>query len=177
MSNFEPRRRVGGADTISGILPAAALPIGLALMISDRDADTGALTFAKASGHSDGFVTRESRVVSDGDRPSTVGNPRTDTEILFGQGLETPFLAGREGSIERLEALEVEGADYIMTSGVNAITDETAVDTELSFEQGRFCVAAEDQYAEFRMVKQMTPETDGAVRIYVEMIRGGKVPA
>jgi hypothetical protein len=176
MSNFEPRRRLGGAETISGILPAVALPVGLALMISDRDADTGALTLAKADGMADGFLTREVRAVTDGDRPTDVANPRTDTEILFGFGLESPFLAGREGSIERLEAVEVEGLEYIMTSGPNAIDDQTAEGTELSFEEGRFCVAAADQYAQFRLVKHMTPEAEDGIRIYVEMLRGAKVP-
>lgn len=174
MSNYEPLRKKPG-QTLSGQLPSTAYPIGKAMMISDRNAATGEITFALASGICDGFLTRESRQSVSG-RAADDGNPRTDTEILFNQGLESPFLAGDFGSIERLEALVVEGDDYIMSSGTGSVSTGTAAGTKLSFKEGRFYVAQTGDLAQFELKKQMTPETGGATRIAVEEIPGYLVP-
>lgn len=175
MSAYEPLRKRGGHNTLSGKLPATGYPVGQPMMISDRDAATGEMTFALASGVCHGFLTRESRQSVSG-RAADDGNPRTDTEILFEQGLESPFLAGDYGSIERLEALEVEDVAYIMTSGTGAISGGTAAGTKLSFKEGRFYVAQTGDLAQYELKKQMTPETAGKVRISVEEIPGYLVP-
>jgi len=169
MSYYEPTRKAK-SDTISGILPATAQPIGIALMIGSVDADTGARTFVLANGKSDGLLTRASRV--------STGNPRTDSELLWNQGLETPFRAGYEGSIEKLEEFEVEGGDYIVKSGTGAITTETSAGTELSWADGKVYAAQAGDYAECVLVAQLTSvESTGDVRLRVKFINGGKVPA
>lgn len=159
--------------TISGVLPAAtAMPIGTALYISAKDADTGENTFALAAGRANGFVSREVR--------TTKGS--TDAELvdqLVGLPmLETPFEAGKPGSIEsNVTEVECEGSDYIFGSGTGQITADTAAGTLLSFTAGKFYVAQQDDFAQWRLVKQMTPETVGNTRIYVEKVEGYKVPA
>lgn len=170
MSNFEILRSKPG--TISGVLPSTAYPVGKPLMRSAIDADTGARTLALASGRCDGFMTRASREPSEG----VTGNPRTAEEQLMGFGLETPFTAGREGSIEMADELEVEGDDYIMSSGTGAVDTNTAANVKLSFTQGRFYVAQTGDFAQFRVAAQLTPETSGATRIRVERIEGYLVP-
>lgn len=170
MSNFEIRRSAPG--TISGILPAIAYPVGKPLMRSSTDADTGEVTFALASGRCDGFMTRASRVPDEGSN----GNPRTAEEQLMGFGLETPFTAGRQGSLEMADLVEVEGDDYIMSSGTGAVDENTPVNTKLSFKEGRFYEAQTGDFAQFRLAAQMTPETSGETRIRAEKIEGYLVP-
>ncbi len=172
MSTFEIRRSNSGAKTISGILPAVALPVGKALMRGSVDADTEQVTFVLASGRADGFLARASRVPDDG----LNGNPRTAEEQLMGFGLETPFTAGREGSLDQADVLVVEGDDYIMSSGTGAVDTNTAVETKLSFKEGRLYAAQTGDYAQFRLAKQLTPETEGNTRIRVEKIDGYLVP-
>lgn len=169
-NNFEITR--GAEVAIQGILPNAAYPVGTAFKVASVDADTGERTFALASGVADGFVMRDVRVPSDGIN----GNPRTDTEILYNQGLEVAFTGGRHGTLEWGEEVEVEGTDLILTSGTGAITTGTAVGTKLSFLNGKFRVAQSAEYAQFRLVAQMTPITVGQVRIKASEIEGYLVP-
>ena len=172
--NCEIIRKRYSSPTLSGILPATAYPVGKPMMIGSVDADTHATTFVIASGRCDGFLTRASRVTTEqGDAEvATAGNPRTPTEQLMGWGQETPFIAGKEGSIEKADALDVEGSDYIYKSGTGSITTGTAVDTKLSFIAGKFREAQTGEIAQFRLAAQLTPETAGDVRIRVEAIEG-----
>lgn len=165
-SNFEIRRnRLTG--TISGTLPATAMPVGTALMISAKDADTGVNTFALASGRVDGFVTKEVRV----------GVGLTATELAYGLNtypsgeFSTPYTAGNPGSIEPAEAIEIEGSDYIIGSGTGAITNATAAETEISFYSGKARVAQTNDYVQFRLAKQMTPVNGGNCRLYLEAVQ------
>jgi len=162
---FVIRRNVLG--TISGLLPAAtAMPMGTALAYSAKDPATGENTFALATGKFNGFVNRDVRL--------TAG--LTDTEHLRGYGLETPYEAGKSGSIELAKEVEVEGDEFILGSGTGEITAATAVATKLSFVGGKFRVAQSADYAYFKLVKQMTPTDGGACRLYVEAIDGILVP-
>jgi hypothetical protein len=170
-SNFEIRRR-GDGGTISGTLPATALPIGIALMYGSKDADTGENTFILATNKANGFLTRASRV----------GAGLTDSELAFpasptgGETLETPFEAGKPGSIEKATELELEGLDYINATGTGAVTSTTVAGTKLSFLNGKVCEAQTGQFAQYRLVKQMTPVNGTAsstyIRIYIEEIEG-----
>ena len=173
-SNFEIRRSAATPGTISGVLPAATtLVVGTPLMISAKDADTGVNTFAKATARYDGFLTKAAR--------TTPG--LSADELAFGLvtytthagEIATPFEAGKDASIERAEALELEGDDYILGSGTGAITADTAAETILSFISGKIYVAQSTDWACFRLVKQMTAVNGGACRIYVESIAGYKV--
>jgi hypothetical protein len=167
-SNFEVRRE-GVIPTTSGLTPSGnAIKIGIALAVSAKDADTGANTFSLASGRTDGFLTREVQT----------GIGLSDTELAFGANRTdydsgdpgTPFTAGAEGSIKLHEELEVEGSDYIFGSGTGAITTGTSADTLLSFTNGKFYVAQATDWAQYRLVKQMTPLTAGNTRIYVKKV-------
>lgn len=172
--NSEIIRKRYSTPTLSGVLPSTAYPIGKPMMVGSVNADTGKSTFVIASGRCDGFLTRASRSTTEGSdsEVATLGNPRTPTEQLMGWGVDSPFIAGSEGSIEKADALDVEGADYIFKSGTGAITTGTAAGTKLSFTTGKFYVAQADDIAQFRLTAQLTPETSGDVRIRVEAIEG-----
>ncbi len=160
--------------TISGTLPATAYPIGTPLKISDINADTLQKTLVLASGRSDGFMTRASRV----------GPGLTDSELVdqsFGLLLaETPFEAGKEGSIEQAQALVVCGdgtnalseTNYCKGSSTGALTSGTAAEAKLSFTNGLFYVAQTGDWASYRVVKQLTPLTGETFRLYLEKIEG-----
>jgi hypothetical protein len=165
-NKFENIRPTG--DTLQGILPAAALPVGTALVVTSVDADTGERTFAVANLKADGFLVRESVVPADG----TNGNPRTDTQILYNQGLEVPFTAGRHGTIEWGCEIEAEGTDLLLTSGTGALASNTAEGTVCSFKGGKFYEAQTGDLGQFRVVAQMTPITAGQVRIKFAEIEG-----
>lgn len=160
--------RLGG--TISGTSPVLAVPMGTAFEIVDKDPDTGVNRFALANGRAAGFVTREVRV----------GAGLTDSELvdqLMGLTLmETPFEAGKACSIEQATHIEAEGVDFVLSSGTGAITAGTAAGSKLSFLNGKFHVAQATEFAQFRLVQQMTPDIAGNVRIYVEEIEGYLVP-
>lgn len=165
-NNFDITR--GAKVTLQGILPNAAYPVGTAFKVASVDAGTGERTFALASGVADGFVMRDVRVPEDGIN----GNPRTDTEILYNQGLEVAFTGGRHGTLEWGSEIEAEGDDNVLSSGVGAIDTNTAVGSKLSFLNGKFRVAQTNEYAQFRLVAQMTPKTEGETRIKVSEIEG-----
>lgn len=168
---FVIRRSRPGVN-VSGVLPNAAFSMGTALKITSKDADTGENTFSLATGLADGFVTRDVR--------QSTGS--TDAELVnMAMGLtagdsgnEMPFTAGKSGTIEFADAIEVEGVDFILTSGTGLINGSTAADTKLSFYNGKFYVAQTNDIAQFRVVAQMTPYVAGNVRIYVEAIEGYK---
>lgn len=162
----------GAKVTLQGILPNAAYPVGTAFNVASVDADTGERTFALASGVADGFVMRAVVVPADGIN----GNPRTDTEILYNQGLEVGFTGGRQGTLEWGCEIEAEGTDHLLTSGTGTITTGTAVGTKLSFLNGKLREAQSGEYAQFRLVAQMTPITAGQVRIKASEIDGYLVP-
>ena len=74
-----------------------------------------------------------------------------------------------------------EGAQYIKTdAGAGQVTPTTPVDALLSFTNGKFYVAQTNDFAQFRLKKQLTP-TDTSVpagdqvRIMVQRITGIKV--
>jgi hypothetical protein len=154
--------------TINGILPGTAHPRGTPLMISAVNADTGQRTFALADGKCDGFMTRASRTAP----------VRTDTEVLFPDAaLETPFLAGSDGTIEtEVTELNVEGSTFIKGSSTGAITSGTAAGTKLGFDAGKFYVAQTGELAQWELVAQLTPETGGNTKIRVKRLSGYLVP-
>lgn len=151
--------RPGYGHNQSGIMPAAAHPVGRFLRVSAVDPDSNQKTFAIATGvlGADGIMTRPSR--------TTVG--LTDTEQLMGftspdgdGESSTPFTVSTDGSIEPIpDEFIVEGIQYLQTSTVNAtqVTPSTAVDTELSFAAGGVLgVAATGDLVTFKVRKQLT---------------------
>ena len=103
----------GEGQTLSGLLPASVdLPILKPMMISAVDATTGERTFAVANGRLDGFLTRAvAQTKGSGLDYLLFGTvtPAAGTEGVY----ETPFEAGKSGSIEPGDILELEGADYL----------------------------------------------------------------
>ncbi len=167
---FEIRRHCTGG-TISGTLPSTAMVVGTALEITSKDADTGINTFSRANGRADGFVTRAVRT-TEGLNAEEIAfglNEYTTASGSTGE-LATPFTVSKPGSIEMADELEVEGGDYILGTGTGAVTDQTAADTVLSFSDGKFYEAQTADWAQYRLVKQMTPNTAGNARLYVKKI-------
>lgn len=165
-------RRAGPGGTISGTLPATAMVLGTALEITAKDADTGINTFSLASGRADGFVTKDVRT-TEGLNAEEIAfglNGYTTSGGSTGEAM-TPFTVSKPGSVDSLPLeLEVEGSDHILGSGTGAITTNTAADTILSFTNGKFYVAQSTDWAQYRLVKQMTPTVSGNTRIYVQKI-------
>lgn len=109
-----------------------------------------------------GHVTR--RVVVGGlqlaDRIFGVTNP---TPV----GVESPFTDGLEISMERAEEIECEGPIYL-ASGVNSITTNTAVGTQLTYQNGqlRQCnFSANEQPFYTLTANNLTPVQAGNLRI------------
>ncbi len=177
------RRSVG--PTISGVIPDYPLPIGtpLGVVTVKQNGEhlfglaNGSATFATSNNGGaiipeQGYLTRDSR--------SFPG--LTDTEQLFGFGLETPFLMNVDGSIEPGHDLDIEGPLYILCAAATkfadgsattsyqsgyAITSSTAQGTELTFVNGLFAVAQINDLVTHFLMGQLTPSTAGNVRIAV----------
>jgi len=165
-------RRIGSRGTISGLLPGSvAKPIGTAYMINAKDVDTGENTFALAEGRCDGFLTKEVRT-TEGMTDSELANMQVG--LLAGDtgGFDGHFVAGKSGSLELPEELEVEGTDYVAGSSA-----DYTVGDKLSFAAGLFSPATAGEFAQYRLVKKdMTPAVAGNLRIYVQRIEGYLVP-
>jgi hypothetical protein len=119
-----------------------------------------------------GYQTRDSRAYP--------GN--NAEEIAFGLGVETPFFAGTDGSIEPDHDVDVEGTSYILSAGTTlypdgtsaatdaangalALTASTAVNTELCFRNGLFCLAVSTDLVTHILMGQKTPTIAGNIRI------------
>lgn len=130
-----------------------------------------------------GFTSRDSR-----------GYPGlNDTELLFEFGLETPVYAGTDGSLEPGSDIEVEGPQYVLSSGVtawpdgtttnlsscissNALTGSSPVGTELTLANGLFSAAASGDFVSHILMAQLTPVTPGNIRIFVTATTGYHKP-
>lgn len=156
--------------TISGILPDATLPRGFAMQVASTDPDTGLRTFQVATGRADGMLSRDVRQF-----PGL-----TDEEqLMMGQGitfgLETPFQATKAGSLEDIDGvLEFECEDgYIELADTNAkLTSGTAIGTPLTFLAGKVCKALTGDFAQYKLVKVLTPRVSGKLRIRAVKISG-----
>lgn len=187
------RRGIG--HTISGTLPSTPMPIGTPLGYASVNVASLEKVFGLANGCANfksgtagwvavqGFQSRDSR-----------GYPGlNDTEMLFGFGLETPFYAGTDGSIEPASDIEVEGVQYVLSSAVtawpdgtttnlaacissNALTTGSAVGTELTLANGLFAAAASGDYVSHLLLAQLTPVTTGNIRIFASAITGYHKP-
>lgn len=190
--------RRGMGHTISGVTLAFPVPIGTPIGYKSINASTGEKTFGLANGAAafaalfasgglvvpKGFMTRDSR-----------GFPGlNDTELAFGFGLETPFFAGTDGSIEPGDDIEVEGNTYILTAGTavwpdntttnlsaaisaNALSSASAPGTELCFANGLFAAAASGDYVSHLLEAIMTPVVSASnLRIFVTATTGYRKP-
>jgi hypothetical protein len=104
-------------------------------------------------------------------RDITVEGVTLEHHFWPGQGDNVPEKAGGYVTIERADEVDVEGNDFMVKSGTGQITDQTAVGTQLSFYGGKFRVAQASDQPYFMLAAQLTPETDGDVRIRCAAIR------
>jgi hypothetical protein len=88
-------------------------------------------------------------------------------------GLESPFADGEPVTVEAAEEIEVEGPNYIMTSGTGALSSGTTLPQSLSFVTGRLRIAqAGDVVYGTLMANNLTAMADGNndLRIRVRML-------
>ena len=189
--------RRGMGHTISGVTISFPAPIGTPFGYKSINASTGEKIFGLANGCAafatlvgglvpiKGFYTRDTR-----------GFPGlNDTEQLFGFGLETPVWAGTDGSLEPGDDIEVEGNQYILTSGntawpdgtttnlsglaagAQALSSATAVGTELTLANGLFAAAISGDFVTHILEAVMNPVVNAAnLRIFVSMTPGYRKP-
>lgn len=163
----------GDAQTISGLLPAGVdLPIHAPMMISAVDAASGERTFAVADGYLDGFLTRAvAQTKGSGLDYLTFGTvtPDNGTEGVY----ETPFEAGKSGSIEPADIAEFEGPAYLKTdAGAGQLTAATAARAELTVKSGKFqaAVAGDRVVAEVLANLSAAPKAANGVRLQLRRI-------
>ncbi len=146
--------------------PASApAPYGLALMNKTTDATL----LIEATGSFLGFLTRN--VTTAGPGLLEAFDVLT-TDSSNPTALENVFKAGDEVSVEKADAVEAEGSQFLLASGTGGgINLYTAVGSELSFVDGKFRVAQSGDTAYFTLACHLTPDVAGNVRIRAEAIR------
>lgn len=117
-------------------------------------------SFAYAAGTNFiGFVTRP--VTADGD---------VLTNHVWPGRIESDFKSGGYVSLEKADEVEVAGAAYIMNSGLQAISADTAVGTQVSFASGRFAAKGESDIPYFTLTAQLGNDGDGDFTIRLEKV-------
>lgn len=159
-STFDVLRRSNGSGNASGIYDsAAARGVGLGAHPTDST------RFALAEHNSFiGVLTRDVSAtgLSLADR---VFGRTSDTPV----GLEAPFIAGKEVSVEKPEEMELEGSDYILLTGTGALSSATTIPQKLSYLQGRLRITQSGEDVNFYLTANNLPATDGSsLRIRVE---------
>lgn len=156
MSLFDGKRR-SPHQNISITATVAAVR-GTAYMRDNTTPDNGIL----ATGRLLGFLARD--VVAGG--PTT--EQRAET---WGPELELPDALNGPTTLELFDAIECEGADYILGSGTGQIVTGTTVPQICSFVNGKFRIAQAGDDNLFRLVRNnITPEVTGNLRCYFEKI-------
>lgn len=177
---FEPR--VSGNRSLSGRLPNLELKRGTA-MVTTGYGEKGERIFATAdpsrgNGRIDGFLTRDVRIVDNGDRPATGGNPATSDELLYNFGMERPFTAGQMGAVEEIKRYEVEGEDHTWSYGTGALAANTAVGSKISFKEGKAYLAQEDDLVQYVVEAQLEPKQEAnEYRLALVQVGGGYATA
>lgn len=154
MALFEVKRPYPG-QRISLVYESAAKR-GVAIQADTTTPSKGAL----ATGDYLGFLTRD-----------VVATLDVAERAVWPGRLELPFIAGGQVSIERADAIEAEGTDYLVTSGTGALAAETSLGTDLSFASGKLRVKQSGDRAVFKLREVQTPEVAGNLRIFAEAIR------
>ena len=126
-SQFEITRRKASVN--ASLVFDAAAPRGFALGAHATDATK----FAVAQHNT--FVGHLTRIVRVGGLTLVDRTFGVTSDVPV--GVESPFTAGQEVSVEKAEEIEVEGGDYLVLAGDGALTAETAVGANLSFKDGK----------------------------------------
>ena len=85
-------------------------------------------------------------------------------------GVEAPFTAGQECTLEKAKEIEAEGSAYLVLSGTGALAANTAVGTNLSFNSGYLGITQTGQTPNYVLTAQLTPSVAGTVRIRAEKL-------
>jgi hypothetical protein len=102
------------------------------------------------------------------DRDVTPSGPVLGDSV-YPNRLELPYTLGGYVSIEKADEVEAEGPTFLLTSGVGALTNLTAVDTPVSFDGGRFYAAQGSDQKWFRVsANNLTPVIAGNLRMRFE---------
>ncbi len=103
----------------------------------------------------------------------------TITDRFFGVtsetpvGVEAPFVAGQEVSVEKAKEVELEGSAYLVLSGTGALTAATAVGTNLSFYNGYLRATQSEETPNYVLTAILTPAmASGVLRIRAERYSG-----
>ena len=83
-------------------------------------------------------------------------------------GVEAPFIAGQECTLEKAKEIEAEGSAYLIASGVRAVQANTPVGSPLSFQDGYLGLTQEDEIANYILTAILPPQTTGNLRIRAE---------
>jgi hypothetical protein len=87
-------------------------------------------------------------------------------------GVESPFVAGQEVTIQKAKEIEAEGSDYLVLSGTGAIAADTAVGTNLSFYNGYLRQTQNEEVPNYVLTAHLAPMTPGGIRIRAERVSG-----
>jgi hypothetical protein len=83
-------------------------------------------------------------------------------------GVEAPFIAGQECTVEKAKEIEAEGSAYLINSGVRAIQANTAVGTALSFKDGYLGLTQPNEVTNYLLTAILPAQTAGNIRIRAE---------
>ena len=165
-SPFEITRRDPSINASAKFTPPAGfdpVPRGFALGAHATDPESFDLaqhnTFI---GHLTRFVRVGGLTLTD-----RVFGVTSDTPV----GVESPFTAGQEVSVEKAKEIEAEGSAYLNNSGVRALANNTPVGTALNFYNGLLGIAQADEQINYRLTaNNLTPNVSGALRIRAEAV-------
>lgn len=83
-------------------------------------------------------------------------------------GVEAPFVAGQEVTVQKAKEIEAEGSAHLVLSGTGAIAADTAVGTKLSFYNGYLRQTQADEIPNYILTAILPPMTPGAIRVRAE---------
>lgn len=104
-----------------------------------------------------GHVTRTVELAADANAAiparELFGVPGT-TEV----GFETPFRAGGQVTVKKARKFEAEGAGFVLSSGTGSINGATAINTAVSFQNGKVRVKQANDVNNGFISAQLTPD-------------------
>jgi len=161
MLEFEVIRRSASPE-ISLKMPVDAVR-GLAIMRDTSDSAVDRPQGQAANGACIGFLKRD--VVTGG--PTTLER----AEVFPGRA-ENPDTTGGQVTLDApYDAFEAEGTTYLITSGTGALTTGTALNTNISFKNGKAYQAQSGDVAQYKLSAIMpTVVNAGALRCLFERI-------
>ncbi len=94
---------------------------------------------------------------------------RSIEDMVVPQGVVYPTVKGEPGTARKVTQAEIEGTDLLITSGTGALSNGTAVNTELGWYSGRLRAKQSGEEIAGWVRGQLTPLEGGTVRLMVEL--------